>query len=215
MAQFKRISRQEAIDYLTTSENWRSLRRGNRRIAAPADMSTATLRRYANGLRRIEATGGWVHDLSELRGHTASEHHEGRGRKKGYENWQPPERIPRMFNEALFFAALDRRGHSVRKEARLTVTSGESVAVRALNQAIMDGKTVAFTLTGPLPGEKRSIFWRGGYDPKLLLAAAGYHVTRTGRYAKVPGASLERWLINFLATMAGSPTSDRWAFIGL
>ena len=53
------------------------------------------------------------------------------------------------------------------------------------------------------------------YNPKLILHAAGYHVTRTGRYAKIPGASLERWLINYLAKMAGSPTRDRWPFIAL
>ena len=215
MAQFKRVSRQEAIDFLNSSENWRSLRRGNRRIAAPDDMATSTVRRYANALRRVEATGGWVHDLSEIRGHTASEHHRERGRKKGFENWRAPEKTPRMFNEPIFFAAVDRQGRRLRKEARLTVTSGETVAVRALNQAIREGRTVAFTLTGPTPGESRSIFWRGGYNPKLILQAAGYHVTRTGRYAKVPGASLESWLINYLAKMAGSPTRDRWPFIAL
>lgn len=209
MAQFKRISRAEAIDYLNSSANWQELRRHNRRITSASDLSTDVARRYANALRRKEATGGWVHDLSELRGHVATEHHAGRGRKKGFENYQRPEKIPRMFNEPLFFATLQGR-----KEARLTVTSGETVAVRALNQAIREKRTVALTLTSPL-GEKRSIFWRGGYNPRLLLKAAGYHATRTGRYANVPGASLERWLITYLAQMAGSPTTERWPFIAL
>ena len=215
MAQFKRITRQEAIDYLNTSANWQELRQHNRRIKPAGDLSTDIARRYANALRRKEATGGWIHDLAELRGHTASEHHAGRARKKGFENYQRPEKTPRMFNEPIFFAAVDRHGHRIRKEARLTVTSGETVAVRALNRAITGKQQVAFTLTGPLPDQKRSIFWRGGYNPRLLLQAAGYHVTRTGRYVKVPGASLERWLINYLARMAGSPTSDHWPFIAL
>lgn len=215
MAQFKRITRDEAIDYLNTSANWQELRQHNRRIKPAADLSTDIARRYANALRRKEATGGWIHDLAELRGHTVTEHHAGRGRKRGFENYQRPEKTPRMFNEQVFFAAVDRQGRRIRKEARLTVTSGESVAVRALNQAIMSGQTIALTLTGPLAGQKKSIFWRGGYDPRLLLAAAGYHVTRTGRYAKIPGASLERWLLNYIARMAPSPTTERWPFIAL
>lgn len=214
MAQFKRISRAEAIDYLNSSTNWQELRRHNRRIKPAGDLSTDIARRYANALRRKEATGGWVHDLAELRGHTATEHHAGRGRKRGFEHYIRPEKTPRMFNEPVFFAAME-HGKRVRKEARFTVTSGETVAVRALNRAIAEGRTVAFTLRGPLPDQQRSIFWRGGYNPRLLLKAAGYHETRKGRYAKVPGASLERWLITYLARMAGSPTTEQWPFIAL
>jgi hypothetical protein len=216
MARFVRISRREAIDYLASSENWRELRRGNRRISAPDDMSTDQLRRYANGLRRFEAQGRWVDDLAALRGHTASEHHEGRRRKKGMENWSPPERIPRMFAEPLIFASVDKHGHRVQKEARFTVTAGETVAVRALNEAIQRGHTVALTLLGPLPGERRSIFWKGGYDPRRLLDAAGYRATRKGRYVRTPQTKgLEAWLINYLASMSGSPTTEAWAFISL
>ncbi len=216
MARFVRISRQEAITYLNTNENWRELARNNRRIKPVEDMDTATLRRYANGLRRMAGQGTWASDLAALRGHTASEHHQGRRRKVGYENWTPPERIPRMMNEPMFFRAKDRHGDTVEKEARFSVTAGESMAVRALNYAIRHGLTVALSLTGPLPGEHRFVFWKGGYDPRLLLGAAGYKPTKTGQYRRVPETQgLEAWLINYLAKLSGSPTKERWAFISL
>lgn len=216
MARFVRITREQAVEYLNTNENWRELRRNNRRIKNPEDMPTDLLRRYANGLRRMQGQGTWASDLAALRGHTASEHHKGRSRKVGYENWVAPERIPRMQSESMHFAAIDRQGRRVTREAHFTVTAGESVAVRALNLAIQRGETIALSLTGPLPGEHRFLFWKGGYDPRLLLEAAGYKPTRRGRYQRVPGTQgLEAWLLNYLMKLSGSPTKERWAFLSL
>lgn len=217
MAQFRRITRAEAVEYLNSNANWQELRRGNARIKAADDLPTDLARRYANGLRKLSGQGGWADDLSALRGHPASEGHKGRGRKRGFEQWTPPERIPRMFNEPMHFAALDRQGHRIRREANFTVTAGESVAVRALNLAIRQGQTIALSLTGPLPGEHRFVFWRGGYDPRLLLDKAGYKPTRRGRWVKVPTTKgLERWLIEYMSAKEfGSQLKQPWAFISL
>lgn len=218
MAQFKRISRQEAIDYLRSSVNWQELRRGNPRIQAPDDMATSTLRRYANSMRRIEATGGWVHDLSEIRGHVASEHHKGRGRKKGMENYQRPEQVRRMFWEELKFSGLDRRGHRVRAEARFTVTAGESVAVRALKLAAKQGMSVQLVLTGPLPGQQAELFSKGGYNAQLLLMKAGYRPTKRGGWVldKSRGKGLEDWLLGYLVELPRyRQPDDKWPFVGL
>ena len=218
MAQFKRISRTEAIDFLNSSENWRDLRRGNNRIAAPDDMATSTLRRYANALRRIEASGGWVHDLSEIRGHVATEHHKGRGRKAGFEHYERPEKVRRMFWEELRFSGLDRRGHRVRAEARFTVTAGESVALRAVKMAARAGMSVQLVLTGPLPGQQAELFTKGGYNADLLLLAAGYRPGKRGAWGldRSKGPGLEAWLINYMVSLPRyTQPEDKWPFIAL
>lgn len=217
MAQFRRWSRQEAIDYLNTSANFQELRRHNARIGAPADMSTDLLRRYASGLRRLDVTGQWAHDLAELRGHPASEGHRGRGRKKGMENYTRPERVPRMFYEPMRFATVDRRGQRVTRHAHYTVTAGETVAVRALVKAAREGHVVALTLSGPLPGQQVYMFWQYGWSAKRLLEAAGYRRTRQGNYLKrTDGEGIERFLRRYMTQENfGSKQGEAWPFIAL
>jgi len=212
---FTRITRQEKIDYLLGNPNFVELMRASRRILRPQDMSTAQLTRYVAGARRYESEGRWASDLAEWRGHTASEGHRGRGRKKGMENWTPPERAKRMFWQPIRYAVLARQ-HRETRTAFFTVTAGETIAVRALAKAARLGLSVAFRLSGPLPGEARYIFWKGGYKADTLLLAAGYKRTRRGNYLRQRGTpGLERWLLDYLTKLQGSPTKERWPLIAL
>lgn len=232
MVRGPRWTRDEAIHYLKNNINFLDLQRSQPRARDLGDNSTATLKRYAAGMWQAnELEGREVKSLGELRGHTASEHHKGRGPKRGFEHWQPPVKTPR--------GTFDLPGGAFAAQGVVRVTSSERVAFRFLASLAKtyrkrDGATVRYDpkhtghlvsmpwlaslhVQGHRVGEQSDLFTKGGWNPESLLDAAGYRRGARGRWYLPAGAQgLERFVVDYIRANSKSPSAkSEWTGVRL
>lgn len=221
------FTRESAIDYLLSDVRFRELYSRN-----PADLGKEQAMRYANKLFDIEASGGELRSIGELRGHLVSEHHRGRGRKPNTQGWQPEQKVPHGW---FSYGPRDTGFYSRRVIVR--VTSGERAAVKALQHDVRDIKDtgdrhmfaqwlrekryarewqVTMNITGGVRGQFTRLF-EHGWSNKAILEAAGYREDGKGNWHLARGGmGLRKYLLNLVNSIprrSGDPS--KWRAIKL